>query len=797
MGANTIPRLGGALLGALVLSSPAHAADSTLTARADKARSCLAKLTAPDAAGVVQRRATAPRLAWFQARLKARTGDWDLAVFDRRSGRLLGGSAGFGAIEVAGVKARPGQRLVVQACRRDSSASRARLTTSFEGLVRSRERLRMARVSAPLGDEARRMQELGIDLTEHGGPGFVDVLLHGDDDERLLRAAGFDFKIIVHDVNAAARAALRAGRSGNYGSRTALPSGRTAADGYRVRGEYEADMKRLVEENPGLVRPITLPEKTLNGTPVHAIEIASDVARKDDGRPVFVMTGVHHAREWPSSEHAIEWAFELVDGYRRGNADVRALVEKTRTIVVPIVNVDGFDLSRSLTHEMKRKNCRAATPELQATQACSARASNTGVDPNRNYSGLWGGVGASAAFTNETYRGADGFSEPETRNVQWLVSTRHVTGLITNHTYGRLVLRPPGVAAQGWAPDEHAMKHLGDSMASHNGYASQYGWQLYDTNGTTEDWSYNATGGYGYTFEIGVTGFHQSYQVHVLDEYLGTGTVPGAGKGGNRMAFFRMLETVADPAHHGVLSGRTQPNRVLELTKSFKTLSAPVIDGTGAVGAVREYDDRLESRLAVGKSRSFEWHVNPSTRPAVRGGRYPREGAKTTPDFALAPSAPTVPGSVGGVVSVNHPAAYQDFPFTVSSQHDNGYLVARIDWSNPVQNANAAQNWDLELYRKQADGTLVQLGKSINSNLVRPFEELQHTHVGAGDYVLRVRNVKAENPLGYSGSVRFFPPEPPEAYTLTCRDSEGTIVRVSEVVVGRGQRLDIGDPCKR
>jgi uncharacterized membrane protein len=51
------------------------------------------------------------------------------------------------------------------------------------------------------------------------------------------------------------------------------------------------------------------------------------------------------------------------------------------------------------------------------------------------------------------------------------------------------------------------MKALGDSMAAENGYLSMYGWQLYDTTGTTEDWSYYATGGLGFTFEIGDAGF--------------------------------------------------------------------------------------------------------------------------------------------------------------------------------------------------------------------------------------------------------------------------------------------------
>ena len=622
-------------IGALLLAGSAHAAGGTVSVAASKPRSCTAKLAPAGAPGVAQRRVAARGLGWFQATLDARSGDWDVAIFDARTRRLVGGSAGFRAHEVAGGKVTAGQRLVVQACRVRSSASRAQLSTQFDRLVQTKERLRMVRVAAPLGDEARRMQELGLDLTEHGGEGFVDVLLHGDRDEQLLRAAGFDFRVLVPDVNAAARRSLAERSTPSYGERQQLPSGRTAADGYRVLADYHADMKRLVAENPDLVRPITLPETTLSGSQVHAIEIAAGVARRDDGRPTFLMTGVHHAREWPSSEHAMEWAFELVEGYKSGNADVRRLVESSRTIILPIVNVDGFELSRGLVHEMKRKNCRAQTPALQIEQACSARPSNHGVDPNRNYSGLWGGVGASASFTNETFRGDDGFSEPETRNVQWLVSTRQVTGLITNHTYGRLTLRPPGVAAQGLAPDEDAMRELGARMTGHNGYANQFGWQLYDTNGTTEDWSYNATGGYGYTFEIGVTGFHQNYQVHVLDEYLGTGSVPGAGKGGNRAAYFAMMETVADPEHHGVLAGRTQAGRVLELTKSFQdAVGAGDRRGRRARrGArVRRPPAVLADRRPVALVRVARQPVHPARRPRrPLGARGRRADARLRP----------------------------------------------------------------------------------------------------------------------------------------------------------------------
>jgi Zinc carboxypeptidase len=80
---------------------------------------------------------------------------------------------------------------------------------------------------------------------------------------------------------------------------------------------------------------------------------------------------------------------------------------------------------------------------------------------------------------------------------------RHVTELILLHNFASLVLRPPSLERKGLAPDEDRLKQLGDKMASDTGYTSQYGWQLYDTSGTTEDWNYAAAGAYGYTIELG------------------------------------------------------------------------------------------------------------------------------------------------------------------------------------------------------------------------------------------------------------------------------------------------------
>ena len=99
-----------------------------------------------------------------------------------------------------------------------------------------------------------------------------------------------------------------------------MPSGRT---NYRRLPDYAADMKQLAEDHPGLVRPITLPYLTIEGRPVEGIEITRNPDALD-GKPVFVQLGLHHAREWPSGELALEWAYELVQQLRSGPAHHRA-----------------------------------------------------------------------------------------------------------------------------------------------------------------------------------------------------------------------------------------------------------------------------------------------------------------------------------------------------------------------------------------------------------------------------------------------------------------------------------------
>jgi len=780
-----------ATLALLAAAAPAPAKTlltTTVTAAKEKERTCHSRLLSPGRAHA-QRTVTTTTRGALRATLNAKRGDWDVAIFDARTRAAIAGSAGFGATEIAeGLAPRAG-RYVVQACRRDSGDRTAKLTVTFspQAAPGSKEKVQLLNVSTPTPAAKTRLQALDVDLSEHGDDTHLEVVTYSDAERAKLAANGFTWTVEVPDLVASDKAARRAdARAAAEETPSELPSGRTS---YRTLADYEADLKLLVERYPGMVRPITLPNTTLEGRPVQGVEIASNV-NASDGRPVFLQMGVHHAREWPSSEHAIEWAFELTSRYGK-SARTTKLVDSVRTIVIPIVNADGFNLSRSGLKDNKRKNCRMTDGQIPAPGACAAASgtsgSGPGVDPNRNYGGLWGGPGQSRSASAETYSGGGPFSEPETQNIKALVSSRQVVGFITNHTQGGLLLRPPGVRAQGPPKDEVVYKALGDAMAGHNGYASQKSYQLYDTTGTAEDWSYFATGGFGFTFEIGAGSFHYAHASHVVDEWLGRGTTKGAGKGGNREAYYTIMSHVANPAYHAVIGGRAPTGSVLRVRKSFKTETSPVTAGLtyDPLGNPLRFDDKLESSMVVPTGGQYLWHLNPSTRPLI-AGRKPV--GPTSSDFEYTDAPPlTVPRGNSNVPLA--PIHYDDRQFTVTKGEDNGYIEATV--FSTQANQNQPTDFDLVLFQKEADGTLTELkSTAVRSN---SSESVRTLHAGPGTYVVRVVNNQAVG--DFRVLVDFLPPDPPEAWTLTCENPDGKVLGERKLVVDRGDTLTI-NPCR-
>jgi hypothetical protein len=803
-----------ALILSLTAASPAAAEEllsSSVSAGAAVPRTCQAKLADAGTAGIAQQRVTMPAAGLAGARLTASAGDWDVAIFDRRTGDVVAASAGTGAREVAEGFAGGGRELVVQACRRSGGADAAQLSVFAVAVPRSNVKASLVAVRTPTQAAQDLLTSLPVDVTEHGRAGTIDVVLYGAKDEKVLRDAGFSWDVEVADLVAADRKDRAADRAFAASTpRSALPSGRT---GYRHLYDYEAEMKALAAAAPELVKPITLAHPTLEGRAVQGIEITTNVDASD-GKPVFVQLGAHHAREWPSAEHAMEWAFELVRGYGR-DPQITDLVGKVRTIVVPVVNPDGFNLTREAPVDLvedpafaslpevsqtatyladpafayKRRNCRVIDGADAPGGICASPSFRmSGVDPNRNYGGFWGGAGASAAPLYDTYRGAGPFSEPESQNIRELVSERQVTTLITNHTFSDLVLRPPGVRAQGPPPDEGIYKDLGDRMAAQNGYLSQPSYGLYDTSGTTEDWSYYATGGLGFTFEIGPERFHPVYE-KTVGEYTGAGAYAGKG---NRAAYLLAMENAADPARHSTLAGSAPAGAKLTLSKTFVSETSPVrpaetdvVDNPTGAGPKQYFTDRLRTDLTVPSTGSFTWSINPSTRPAVQEKRMPTVAPEPTRQSTVHNQTQTQPNQIAGT---GEPGTYEDVPLQVTSEDQPKVLQIELTADSP------ADDYDLELYRK-VDGQLTEVGSS--GNPANP-ESIALDDPAVGDYVLRVVNYLAAGP--WTVEAKWFQAGPDqitpgrtEAWALTCERPDGlTVSRKLEIGRGESQTLE---PC--
>jgi hypothetical protein len=691
-------------------------------------------------------------------------------------------------------------------------------------------------VDTPTRADKARLNALGLDLTEHAGHDYIEVVLHTAADEQALRDAGFTWDVRIADM--LARQLERVQLDAAYAASTdesPLPSRRTS---YRVLDDFAAEIDALVAQYPTLAKRISIGE-SVEGRDLTGIEIGKDVNDPEDGRPVFLMFGAHHAREWPSAELPMEFAHDLLANYG-SDERITNLLDRGRAVIVPVSNPDGYDASRTSGdivdlrevdggdlvsilatpgNAYKRKNCRYVDGQTQPAGTCVAVPSpggfGPGIDLNRNYGALWGGPGTDTNPASPVYRGPAPFSEPETQAIRDLISTRQVTTLVTNHTFSNLILRPVGVKPStiapdgdpvGFAPDEcftagdgsdKGMQALGERMAAQTGYSNQFGWELYDTTGTTEDYSYNATGGYGYTFEIGPDEFHPPFE-EVVAEYTGDneaaqGVTPDNAAdlttdaaddcdghdhdhdhdhvgGGNREAFLIAFENAVDAGTHSLVTGAAPEGAQLSLER---TGVFPLWDGSLVA-------DTVATTMTVSADGGFEYHANPSTRPFVQSRKAAVLG---DPQETMTTSGSTAPFSS------------QDTPYTVTEQAD--VLKASLTVTVPT-GAETIKNYDLFLLDES--GTVVAEAREWAVTNTLTWTGPDGQGVPPGTYTLRASNSVAlamayELEAATYDVVRDSTPRQFEQWTLSCLTDAG-IVNQLGVSVERGESVDVGDVCK-
>jgi hypothetical protein len=105
-------------------------------------------------------------------------------------------------------------------------------------------------------------------------------------------------------------------------------------------------------------------------------------------------------------------------------------------------------------------------------------------------------------------------------------------------------------------------------------------------------------------------------------------------------------------------------------------------------------------------------------------------GPKTA-DVMYTGGASTIPDPSGMALN---PLAYDDHEIVLAPGARNASMTVKVTW------ATSAFDWDLQVFRKAADGTLTEVGASQTSE---PSEEVKLPNPAAGTYVVRVTNFAA------------------------------------------------------
>ncbi|KAK8122224.1 zinc carboxypeptidase [Apiospora sp. TS-2023a] len=304
--------------------------------------------------------------------------------------------------------------------------------------------------------------------------------------------------------------------------------------------EIESAMKGLVNEYS--IETFTMPHKTYENATMYGGKVGGRGNCSEAYHVYF--NGAIHARERGSSDNLLYFISDLLyanktktgltyGGRSYSACDVSRALE-AGIVFVPLSNPDGVAYDQAQGNcWRKNRNPASATPGDDRS---------IGIDLNRNFDFLWDfptkfepSVSPNVASRNsssEAFSGASAFSEPETRNIKWVMdSFPNIRWYHDLHSYAGVVLyswgsdenqaRKPGMnflnstydAVRGLMPDKpsdgivygeyspskdwsenvYAAMRTGNAMDAATGrhYEVQQAAYLYPTSGASDDYSYS------------------------------------------------------------------------------------------------------------------------------------------------------------------------------------------------------------------------------------------------------------------------------------------------------------------
>jgi murein tripeptide amidase MpaA len=223
-----------------------------------------------------------------------------------------------------------------------------------------------------------------------------------------------------------------------------------AGDYYNIV-EIESAVENLANNYPTFCTRIPLPNPSAEGNTSTALKISSGFGHP---RGTVLLLGGAHGREWGSSEILLGFAADLLLAYRAKGGmsygaktfsagQIRNLLRAVDIVVFPLINPDGLNHSHAndgaTTGGWRKNRNRASSGGDDA---------KIGVDINRNFDFLWkfretmtDDVWTSDDPGSELFFGTEPFSEPETKNVKFLLEAiPDVRWLVDVHSCSQLIL---------------------------------------------------------------------------------------------------------------------------------------------------------------------------------------------------------------------------------------------------------------------------------------------------------------------------------------------------------------------
>lgn len=448
----------------------------------------------------------------------------------------------------------------------------------------------IVRIEAKSYEELRGLDKYHLDLKKRTARQedknrFIVTGILNDEQIQLVKSAGYTVEILSDLSQESKNRINEVSKTNRFiqSKKTAALKESAETGGYMNADEVETALLNLSEDHPDLKKYITLielPHRTWNGRLCRAVYVhfkngsGSNESRTldSDSRPGVLITGGMHAREWGGSDICISFLTQLIDAYINNNtivygettyppSQIKNMLEHIDLFVFPDVNPDGKIYSQTNDDPNLPPDDEGIWWRKNRNPTIVPNGDNptfhlTGVDINRNFDFLWksgiGTINSDGTTSNETYRGTEAFSEPETKNVKYLFDTyRNIQYYVDIHSFGEMILyswgdddnqnldkdmnfrnfnfdkvrgTPRDLDYKEYIDkqDEQTLKHLADKMnyalqrVRGRKYRVEQSVGLYPTSATSDDYAFSRNivneGDqkiYGFTIEFGKeeTGF--------------------------------------------------------------------------------------------------------------------------------------------------------------------------------------------------------------------------------------------------------------------------------------------------